>query len=197
MKLIKNKIGLLISGALLTLSVSANAEKSSYQVADLYDFPAMSEALSGAVSLTRMKGGLEANISASGLDANAAYTVWWTIFNKPENCYNGAGNCNILDLFNPDAMPSLFYATGFVTGGEGMVNVTARLRDGDLPKGTNTLIPGGLHDGNGFGAEVQIVLRTHGDIIPGRTAEQISSYYGACEVNTCAETQIAVFSPMK
>jgi hypothetical protein len=97
-------------------------------------------------------------------------------------------------MTNPAAELSIFYATGFVTGNDGTANVTADLKSGKIPAGYDVLMPGGLHKKNGKHAEVQLMVRTHGDIISSELATQIGTYNGSCGVNTCAETHIAMFS---
>ena len=42
------------------------------------------------------------------------------------------------------------------------------------------------------GAEVHLILRTHGLPIPGWVDEQISTFEGGCEVNVCANQQFAI-----
>jgi hypothetical protein len=163
------------------------------QMANFVDFPAMTAQTKSAATLTRTYMTLHAAMALHGLDPNTAYSVWWAVYNSPENCTDGAGHCGMPDMANPSAELGIFYATGFVTGSEGNANLTADLKHGDLPLGYEMLAPGSLHKRNGKKAEVQLVIRTHGEVIPGRVAEQIGTYNGACEVNTCAEQYIVSF----
>jgi len=55
---------------------------------------------------------VDVRLATSGLDINAAYTVWWIVFNNPSAC---TGGCGADDLGNPATAASAFYAAGFVT----------------------------------------------------------------------------------
>jgi hypothetical protein len=90
---------------------------------------------------------------------------------------------------------SVFYAAGFVTGTDGNANIVARVNAGSLAAGIDVLIPGGLTAGNGLAAEIHLVVRSHGSIIPGRVDEQIGSFDGACDVNASVDQQAAAFLP--
>ncbi len=48
------------------------------------------------------------------LTPDAAYTVWWVIFNYPEHCVDG---CGPDDLGNVDAKTAAIYATGGIADG--------------------------------------------------------------------------------
>jgi hypothetical protein len=142
----------------------------------------------GAGTLCRTVNSLRARIATSGLDANAAYTVWWVIWNNPSLC---SGSCGADDL--GIAGNAVFYASGFVTGQDGTGNVTADLDAGRLPMGTEVVIPGQLEPGRGFRAEVHMVVRTHGPIVPGMVARQISTFDPTCPI--CMDQQAVVFAP--
>jgi len=118
-----------------------------------------------------------------------AVTVWWVIFNDPNQCYGNPSpdaNCTSLDVFGqaflesiqngaPDpaliapnlaAEPAVLYATGGVTDWRGRVRLTASIYSG--PKGTQLELPPGA-DPMGFGrglenpmAEIHLVVRDHG-----------------------------------
>lgn len=148
----------------------------------------------GGGILSRTRDRLSVTIATSGLDPNSAYTVWWVIFENPENCAGGPGACADTDLGNADVAGSAFQATGFVTGADGTATVSAH-HDGHnmIPGGTDVLLGNGLSRGNGFHAEVHMVVRSHGAIVPGSVAAQISTIDGACDVNTCVDQQAIVF----
>ncbi len=184
-----------ILALVLSIPLTANAGKTTYQTANIHDFPAMANDLGGAGTLTRTKQSAHARLALSGLDSASAYTVWWVVFNYPENCAAGVGHCGLADLGDGSTGASVFYATGFVTGNDGSANVTAHLNSGSLPMGIDILIPGGLKEGNGFGAEIHMVVRSHGVIIPGMVAEQIGTHMGACNVNSCEDQQALGFKP--
>ncbi len=160
---------------------------STYQSANAVDFTT-GVPVGGAGTLYRSANSLRVRIATSGLDAGAAYTVWWVIWNDPNRCSEACGDDDVGIRGN-----TIFYATGFVTGDDGTGNVSAQLDAGHLPDGTDVLIPGGLQPGKGMRAEVHMVIRTHGPIIPGSVAAQISTFDSACAV--CVDQQAIVFAP--
>jgi len=170
---------------------TAHANQGAYQTANVVAFPTGTP-VSGAATMFRSKQAIEVRIATSGLDANAAYTVWWIIFNNPAGCVGGCGED---DLGNPNARASVFYAVGFVTGNDGTANVAANLKTGALPAGLDVLLGSGLEPGKGLRAEIHLVVRSHGPIVPGMVAQQISTFDPACTV--CADQQAVVFPPVQ
>jgi len=128
----------------------------------------------------------------STLTPGEAYTIWWVVFNKPENCTGGV--CDEDDVLPPPgnvaAEVSVLYATGRATDVNGKGDFGAELMVGDM---TNVLFGPGLMDVRN--AEVHMVARTHGAIIPDMFQEQISSFNGGCPPNECTDEQFAVFPP--
>jgi hypothetical protein len=163
-----------------------------YQAANVIDM-ATGTMVAGAGTLYRDKQALRAAIATSGLDANAAYTVWWVVFNNPPACSAG---CGADDLFTPAVRAAAFYAAGFLAGSDGKANVTAQVESGALPTGLDILFGSGLERGNGLRAEIHMVIRSHGAPIVGMVADQISTFAGACAINPCADQQAVVFMPM-
>jgi hypothetical protein len=171
------------------------------QSADAIDM-ASGAAVAGAGVLVRSRSELDMRLATSGLDLNAAYTVWWLIFNRPWNCSNN--ECGPDDLVLPSGVPNeasiaatgavVFNATGFVTGSDGTANASAHVEDGPLPVGTGTIAPlaGYLWPGNGLRAEVQLIIRTHGAAIPGEVALQTSTIGETCG-SVCMDQQVIVF----
>jgi len=68
---------------LLFFSLSAVAQTTTFQTANLHDFNT-GEELAGAGTMIRSADGVSATFSLSGLDKKAAYTAWWIIWNDPE-----------------------------------------------------------------------------------------------------------------
>jgi hypothetical protein len=103
---------------------------------------------------------------------------------------------------NP-ARGSAFNVGAFVTGFHGSANTNIRIRSGAPPDGAFVLVGrGGLNDngvrpglqqGNGFGAEVHLVVRTHGRILAQDIAAQLSQFLGGCPPNSCDNVQAAAF----
>lgn len=170
--------------------------------------------VTGTSTLHRNKNGLTANFKAKGLHPGA-YTLWWVIWNKPEACAN-PGACLEPDFANADDVEvEVMYGGGHVVGNNGKGNFSAHLNVGDDSGSVNSSffgIPpaGGLQVGNTFGAEVHLVLRTHGPVVPGLVNEQIGSYEGGCdnpllyppftvypnEIGKCADIVAAIHAPV-
>ena len=183
---------------LLGLGSPAWAAQSYFQAANLHVFQDPAAELAGAVTLTRTRYWVLANIRASGLDPDAAYTAWWAIFNHPDACTTVP--CSSADLRNPAVAGANVYATGFITDSAGTVNVNAHLKAGELPIGMDyidlgTGVPPQLGKHNGLQAEIHLLLRSHGPLIAGSVDQQIGSGEFGCEV--CVNQQAATFLPVK
>lgn len=183
-------------GAALSLSLAGvagvvqAAEPAVYQASDLYWFMTTTPA-NGAVLLTRRAQSINASISASGLTPGEANSVWWVIFNNPATC---VGGCGMDDIQAGRGGRSVLFATGFVVGADGIGTASARLDAGDPPLGYDIVNGTGLTPGAGFAAEVHVVVRTHGPIIPGQVGAQVSTFGASCNP-TCMNKQAAVFPP--
>lgn len=180
-----------VAAAIAISSMTARAQgngDTTYQTANVVDLNT-GVPVGGAATLIRTNNGVRARIATSGLDQNAAYTVWWIVWNNPSLC---SAPCGPDDL--GIAGNSVFYAAGFVTGSDGTANVTADAEAGELPAGIDVLIPGGLQPGRGLRAEIHMVVRSHGPITPGSVATQIGSFDAACAV--CSDQQAVAFPPV-
>lgn len=144
-------------------------------------------------TLVRNNAGVTATILSPNLTVGDVYTVWWVIFNQPAKCSGGV--CNLDDVVpfpgNAAAGVSLAYGTGQVIPSSGRGNFAAHLAVGDT---TGAMFGPGLVDP--LGAVIHVVLRTHGPVIPAMLDEQLSSFAGACSVNTCANEVIAEHNPL-
>jgi hypothetical protein len=207
---------LLIAVSLLGISPQSKAQEGpeqTFQIRALGPTMGSIDTATGAVRLTRTRNELWASVHVTDLDPNSAFTIWAVIFNRPEACTtNPAGpvHCSATDLAavpNP-ARASAFNVGAFVTGfGNGTANVSVHIRSGAPPDGAFVLfgqgglndngVSPGLHEGNGFGAEVHLIIRTHGVIIPGAITAQLSVLNGGCPPNTCANVESAAFPRVK
>lgn len=147
-------------------------------------------AVGGAAStLARTDAGVSMTLRTSDLDPGAAYTVWWVIFNNPENC--SAPGCSLDDLEDPALQAAVNSAVGFAAGHivsrDGTGNFGGHVSVGDS---TGFFLGTGLW--NPRGAEVHLVVRSHGQPIPGRVKEQIATFDGGCDVNVCVDKQFAM-----
>jgi hypothetical protein len=145
----------------------------------------------GSGQLVRSNRGVSMNLQTTELDPGAAYTVWWVVFNNPEYC---EGPCNGPDLFNPDVNGIVLYAAGHVIGSDGIGNFAGHLAEGDTSGDSPPAEFPGLDDGlvDASKAEIHLVLRTHGQPIPGLVSEQIQTFLGGCGENVCADQQFAL-----
>lgn len=181
------------------IPAQANADsESTFQYANMHEFGTGID-VAGGGTLGRSDDAVWVRLATSGLDKKAAYTVWWVVFNYPDAC---SDPCNGDDLGDAAVAPGAFYATGFVTGSNGTANVTAHLDAGDLPIGVDELLGTGqgLESGNGLGAEIHLIVRSHGKSIAGAVGSQISTFAGECGVApdypNCDDQQAIAFLPM-
>jgi hypothetical protein len=146
-------------------------------------------------TLVRMEHGLFASFSTTGLEPGEAVTLWWVIFNKPENCSDG--ECGPDDVFLMDANGqrlkdeqgkpqsnvagraavqfSQLTGSGTIVDEDGRVKLLARLPVNDTneaPAGPGLLDP--------MGAHVHLTIRTHGPATPGVLHEQLTTSWGGC-----------------
>lgn len=152
----------------------------------------------GSAQLVRTQSGVSMTLHTTGLPAGEAVTIWWVVFNEPENC--GSSRCGEPDLFNEAAKPSVQLAAGHVIGVGGTADFGGHLSVGDTggawPLFTG---PGILDTGS---AEIWLALHRHGPAIPGLVDFQLHSFGGGCAnlppftgPNVCETTQVAIFQP--
>jgi hypothetical protein len=175
---------------------SAGAEQDASPVG-VWMSPAL---IDGAWSkLVRNDNGVDVTVHTSGLTPGTADTVWWVFFNNPAACQHGmfGARCGLGDvLTNPASLPSVQFAAGHVIGGDGVGNYGAYFSAGAAPDCAGFGLPcNGLLDART--ADVHVVIRTHGDAIPGLLHEQISSFNGGClpgepNVGQCHNVQASV-----
>ncbi len=133
-------------------------------------------------------------------------TMWWVIFNKPENC---DGDCSGADLAKDDVDADLMIATGGIVSNNGVVTFAAHLKEGDITGSYINEFFGldrvGLVDSEN--AEIHLVARSHGPKIPGEVDAQTSSFAGGCTMffdpftvipvalGECGDIQFSVYRP--
>lgn len=159
----------------------------------------------GRARLFRGRNGLSVHMYTSNLIPGHTYTLWWVVYNKPENCINSP--CGGVDNSNTEVMRELLYATGKVITEGDRGSFRAVLRKGDTSGSINSEL--NLPEYGGLlypqSAEVHMVIRSHGPAIPGLVEEQIGSFNGGCttslpsfteipdEEGECANIQYAIF----
>lgn len=166
----------------LPLSVAHADPLSTFQTAEVHEFVGGADTTSGG-TLTRKKNEVWARLALHGLEADAVYTVWWIIFNDPDSCAGGPGNCGGPDL--GIAGGSVINAAGFVTSSSGTANITAHLEARRPPAGLWVAPPlgqKGLLPGNGHGAELHMVIQNHGPVVAGTVGVEISLPTGVDEL---------------
>lgn len=170
--------------------------------------------------LVRAADAIRTRTHTTGLDAGHVMTMWWVVFNHPEHCEHGAGGmaCGEGDLFDgPDGPtgvePACLYTAGSIVGGNGDARFIDRLAVGESRDSCIDffvdLVPGleGEDHGltNPMGAEVHLVVRSHGPRIPTQVGEQMGTFAGGCQVflgpgaehvldpGECSDLQFAIF----
>ena len=125
-------------------------------------------------TLTRTERSVTAAVDLAEQVSNQATTLWWVVYNQPENCAEAF--CSLDDLFNPATEGSFFGAGGSrVSDRFGQVRIEASVYanagvpvgpEGDEPLDDFGFGPDG-HFGPGItnpmGAQIQLITRTHGD----------------------------------
>lgn len=145
-------------------------------------------------TLVRTDTGVTMTIHTSDLDLGAVHTVWWFIYNNPEECADyPTGLCRFIDFDNPNVQATTIFAAGHIIGDNGVGNFAAYLAEGDT-SGNSPGINLGLMDARK--AQIQLGVVSHGQPIPGMVKEQISMFNGGCPPNTCVDQQYStVFVP--
>jgi len=205
-KLVKLCLSIII---LITLSCSNDDDNQNLIVdtstADIIN--AISGDLVGKSILNRFENNISVNYTTSGLIPNHAYTLWWVIWNKKENCAGYPAPCADTDFAIEDQVEvELLYATGLVADSNGQIRFSAQLNENNSSESINDLfgLPtfGGLQSAKS--AEVHVVLRSHGPVISGQENEQIQSYEGGCttffapfteipdDIGECGDFQFAI-----
>lgn len=162
----------------------SHASPARISVSPLYDLSALPDEkhLSrGQSMLARTRGGVALTINAAGLEPQAAYTVWWVIWNKPEKCLTRF-DCVPADLGIDGNV--VFYADGRVTDEFGQATFLASLAYGKGSEGLEpdqVMLPGTLATRR---AQVSAIVRTHQDAADlrenGDLQDAVSSLIGGC-----------------
>jgi hypothetical protein len=118
------------------------------------------------------------------------FTGWAFVFNYPDKCANGPGNCSGPDLFNPDVGAGVYNFAGHPTGAGGNMVLTGSIQVGQPAGGPpgSTMAP----LSNPGGAEVHVAIAPHGLIDPSNMPAQANTPVGS---PACACWWVAVFAP--
>jgi hypothetical protein len=192
--------------------LSKSAGSTIHQSSNVYWFADGMPVEGARSSLLRNASGLRMTINTTNLPSGDTFTIWWVIFNNPENCEHpieGLMACSEEDLFTESVGTSVLYAAGNIVGGNSKSNFASSVRINDL-KGCQAPFDafGLCRDGlvNPYGAEVHFVVRSHGPKIPGMVNEQIGTFAGGCTPetsfgagdgpNACNDLQFGIFMPL-
>lgn len=187
---------LLVSGLSVAIA-SEPAQRYTTVVNDISDMDNITPIKGTSAQLVTNDQGATLQVNTTGLTPGHAVTLWWVVFNNPENCSDGV--CGGDDAFPPPgntaAGASVSFAGGHVIGGDGQANYGAHLSVGEeaAPWPVGLLNP--------RMAEIHFVLRDHGPAIPEIIEEQISTAGGGCNNfppftgdYTCVDVQGGVFT---
>ena len=165
----------------------------------------------GSSTLVRTGQGVSLRLETAALTAGDVVTLWWVVFNDPLACragIPGVSHCGPADAMAGRGGFSVLHAAGRIVGENGTANYGAHLRVGDTAR---ALVGPGLLDARG--AEMILVLKTHGPKLPRLVPEQLRTFAGGCAdqsdvppganpdligqpgPNGCAEIQVSAHSP--
>jgi len=129
--------------------------------------------IAGGATLTRDDDSIHVRGALSGIKKKTVYSVWWIIFNSPANCSGGGeGVCGGADVFpGGPADAGVRNASGFITGTDGTAYFVGELEEGEPPAGLDAGF-GQLNDV--MGAEIHLVIQSHGRAVPGTVAFEMT-----------------------
>lgn len=138
----------------------------------------------GHAALNRLQSGVRLQINTTGLQPDAAYTVWWIIFNNPAAC--APGGCTGADLGVRGVAGSVMHATGGVANANGNAKFNAFLPIGFMHTNPSDEAAYGAFirqvRGAGLqnltGAEIHAIIKSHGP--SNGKVKQISTFAGYC-----------------
>jgi len=143
-------------------------------------------------TIIREPGGVTINVHTD--IGPGTYTVWLVICNDPTRCINvGPPNCLPPPAGGPNIPDSVVFGSGQVVPSSEQGDFAARLAVGDTSRVTGGRERAGLT--NAMGAEIRVVLRSHGPVLADGLESQITTFGGGCDVNPCEELQAGVHAP--
>lgn len=144
----------------------------------------------GSSNLVRTASGISASIHTSRLTPGDVVTVWIVVFNDPTAC--ASNPCTMNDRFNSTVDAHAVYGAGHVIGGNGTAGYGLHLNVGDASREDLWGTGPALTDPEG--AEIHLVLRTHGQKQPGNVSNQIHSANLGCNPQ-CVNVQFSIHLP--
>jgi hypothetical protein len=161
-----------LSFIMFLLTPLTAAADGAFQASDVHLF-GTDTPIAGAATLTRDDDSLHVRGALSGIEKKAVYSVWWVIFNNPAGCSGGGdGVCAPSDVFpGGPADVAVRNASGFITGTDGTGYFVGELDEGTVPAG---LVAGFGQLNDAMGAEVHLVIQSHGTAVPGTVAFEMT-----------------------
>lgn len=144
----------------------------------------------GSSKLVRTDSGISASIKTSGLTPDDVVTVWIVVFNDPSAC--ASNPCTANDRFTEAVDAHAVYGAGHVVGGDGTAGYGLHLNVGDASREDLWGTGPALTDPQG--AEIHLVLRTHGQKQPGNVSDQSHSASLGCNPE-CVNVQFSMHLP--
>ncbi len=157
------------------------------------------------VKLTRQPNGITIRVSVPVPEPNSyvyppeiptpsaspeVFSGWAIVFNNPDECAGGPGNCGGPDLFNPDVEAGIYNFAGHPAGAGGKLVLTGHVQVGQPAGGPpgSTMAP----LSNPGGAEVHVAIAPHGLLDPAQMPAQTTTPAGS---PACECWWVAVFAP--
>jgi hypothetical protein len=183
--------------AAIAICATAVAEESKYQTSNVIDVTGAGKPYQGATYIVRTPDSIEGRITTQVENANTAYTLWLVMFNNPEFCAtpqpDGSTGCSGADLETIEVGACVYAGGGEISAANGITRWvrTGRWRwrreyagvvtmdfsvkadgiaesqfvlFGDQGPGACTT---NLAPGNGFEAELHLVVDEHPEVMPG------------------------------
>jgi hypothetical protein len=190
-----------------------SGNKSTVPVIWLSALPAIVPVEDASSTIVRNESGLTVRVKTRSLTPGNAYTLWMVAFNHPEHCATPYA-CGDPDIGNPEVAADVMYTTGRIIGDSGIGNFAGHrsigdnggsifLADAPLPPAEGLLNP--------MGAEIHLVVHSHGPKLVEYMPHMIKTFGGGCGdtippfdfhlpewgplgPNDCESTQVAVHS---
>ena len=134
----------------------------------------------GVSCLVRYRKGVLTVVKSNDLEPGEAVTLWWVLFNNPENCTDGCGSD---DFRTQSVRADVMYADGEIIDNSGKRLFVSHRKIGDLSGSMASIFFEGKARGieDSFDTEVHAVLRTHGQVIPGLEDARTGTFNGDCQ----------------
>ena len=171
--------------------------RESVKTAPVLELPARPDGsfaeVDGTSILVRTRSGVGFTLDTTALAPDAPYTAWWVAFSRPRACATPY-QCGSVDLDNPDARVGVFFASGRVADGSRQATFAAQVDYGELPEGVDQVPNPARANPIEPGAEIHIVLRSHGPALadPEALEAQLTQFNGGCPPNGCANVQASI-----